>query len=86
MVAPTASPKRIACSTAARFKTGSTPGSAISTAEAWVLGGAPKAAAAAEKILLRVLSCAWVSMPMTTSQLTASAPRRAAGGNARAGR
>src|SRR3954447_6472571 len=68
MVAPTARPKRMACSTAARFSTGSVPGSAMSTAEACVLGSAPKALAAAEKILLLVRSCAWVSMPTTISQ------------------
>ena len=70
MVAPTARPKRMANSTAARFKTGSTPGSAISTAEACELGGAPKSVAAAEKILLFVRSCACASMPTTISQLT----------------
>src|SRR3954466_3489774 len=77
MVAPTARPKRMACSTAARFSTGSVPGSAMSTAEACVLGGAPNALAAAEKILLLVRSCAWVSMPTTISQaIVATSPRR----------
>src|SRR5436190_7821409 len=77
MVAPMARPKRMACSTAARFSTGSVPGSAMSTAEACVLGSAPKALAAAEKILLRVRSCAWVSMPTTISQaIVATSPRR----------
>src|SRR5258708_13825819 len=75
MVPPTARPKRIACSTAPRFSTGSTPGSAMSTAEAWVFGSAPNAVAAAEKILLRVRSCACVSMPTTTSQATLSGLR-----------
>src|SRR5438552_3976996 len=68
-VAFTARPKRMACSTAARLSTGSTPGSAMSTADAWVLGAAPKAVGAPEKILLNVASCAWVSIPTTTSQL-----------------
>src|SRR5512134_2428810 len=72
MVPRTASPKRIACSTATRLRTGSTPGSAISTAEACALGGAPNAVGAPEKILLRVRSCACVSMPTTISQLTRS--------------
>ena len=54
--APTARPKRIACSTAPWFTTGSTPGKAMSTAEACVFGCAPKAVDAAEKILLRVRS------------------------------
>jgi hypothetical protein len=42
-LAPTARPKRMARSTAPRFITGSVPGSARSTAQAWVLGAAPKA-------------------------------------------
>jgi hypothetical protein len=66
-VAPTASPKRMARSTAPRFITGSVPGSARSTAQACVLGSAPKAVAAPLKILLAVDSWAWVSRPMTTS-------------------
>src|SRR5687767_3906215 len=68
MRAPTDSPKRIAFSTAARFSTGSTPGSAISTAEACVFGAAPNAVDAPEKIFERVLSCTCVSIPMTVSQ------------------
>jgi hypothetical protein len=58
----------MARSTAPRFKTGNTPGSAMSTAQAWRLGSAPKAVEAPEKILEAVLSWAWVSRPMTTSQ------------------
>ena len=42
-VAPMARPNLIAHSTAPLFNTGSTPGSAMSTAHAWVLGSAPKA-------------------------------------------
>jgi len=61
----------MAHSTAPRFSTGSTPGRARSTALAWTLGSAPKAVEAPEKILERVASCVWVSMPMTTSQLRA---------------
>ena len=57
----------MARSTAPRFSTGSTPGSAMSTAQAWVLGAAPKAVAAPEKIFDAVDSCAWVSRPMTIS-------------------
>src|ERR1035437_9055411 len=67
MVAPTARPKRTAFSTAARFSTGSTPGSAMSTAHAWTLGAAPKSVAAPEKIFERVDNCACVSRPMTVS-------------------
>jgi len=53
--------------TASRFITGSVPGSARSTAQAWVFGSAPNAVGARLKILLFVASCAWVSKPITTS-------------------
>src|SRR3569832_2955795 len=68
--------------TASRFSTGSTPGRPRSTAQAWVLGGAPYAVAAPEKILLLVASWAWISSPMTVSHsirassIVASAGRR----------
>src|SRR5690606_9740908 len=58
----------MARSTAPRLSTGSTPGSAMSTALVWRLGSAPNAVLAPEKILLAVLSWAWTSSPMTTSQ------------------
>src|SRR5690554_1373112 len=67
--APMARPKRMARSTAPRLRTGSTPGSAMSTALAWRLGSAPKAVEAPEKILDAVFSWAWTSSPMTTSQV-----------------
>src|SRR5260221_9907825 len=70
MLPPTARPKRMACSIAARLATGSVPGSAMSTAEAWVLGAAPNAFGAPENILLLVRSWVWVSMPTTISQAT----------------
>src|SRR5512143_2451523 len=63
----TASPKRIARSTAPRFSTGNTPGSAMSTALACVFGAAPNAVEAPEKIFDAVESCACVSRPTTTS-------------------
>src|SRR5512134_478135 len=63
----TASPKRTAFATASRFATGRVPGSARSTAHACVLGAAPNAVDAPENIFERVLSCAWVSSPMTIS-------------------
>jgi hypothetical protein len=65
--APIASPKRMAHSTACLLSTGRTPGRARSTAQAWVLGAAPKAVDAPEKIFEAVASCACVSMPITTS-------------------
>src|SRR5260221_8491853 len=71
MLPPTARPKRIACSIAARLATGRVPGSAMSTAEACVLGAAPNAFGAPENILLRVRSCVCVSMPTTISQVMA---------------
>src|SRR5690348_13225050 len=79
MVPPTASPKRIARSTAPRLSTGSVPGSARSTADACVLGGAPNAVEAPEKIFDAVVSCAWVSRPMTISQVIARPDRIQAG-------
>ena len=73
----TASPKRTAFSTASRFSTGSTPGSAMSTAHACVLGAAPNAVDAPENIFDCVESWAWVSSPMTISHFMPSfAPRR----------
>jgi len=63
MVPPTASPNRIARSTAPRFATGSTPGSAMSTALAWVFGAAPNAVDDPENIFDAVESCAWVFQP-----------------------
>ena len=65
--APMARPKRMARSTAPRFITGSVPGKARSTAQACVLGSAPNAVEAREKILDEVVSWVWVSNPITTS-------------------
>src|SRR5512139_1323514 len=62
-----ARPNLIAHSTAPLLSTGSTPGSAMSTAEACVLGAAPNAVEVPEKILDAVDSCACVSSPTTTS-------------------
>ena len=55
------------CSSAPLLKTGSTPGRAILTASAWVLGSEPNAVEAPEKILVLVWSWTWVSSPMTAS-------------------
>src|SRR5262245_66385648 len=73
MLPPTASPNRIARSTAPRFATGSTPGRAMSTALVWVFGAAPKAVGAPENIFDCVESWAWVSRPMTVSHSIAAA-------------
>src|SRR5690348_12622365 len=80
MVPPTARPKRMARSTAPLLSTGSTPGSARSTAEACVLGGAPNAVDAPEKIFDAVDSCACVSSPMTTSHFMCAIPGSCAHG------
>src|SRR5215470_18618660 len=69
MVPPTARPNRTARSTAPRLSTGNTPGSAMSIADACVLGAAPNAVGAPEKIFDAVESCACASRPMTTSQV-----------------
>ena len=69
IVAPTATPNAIARSTAPRLGTGSTPGSAMSTADACVLGPAPKAVAAPENIFDTVDNWACVSSPMTVSHI-----------------
>src|SRR6185503_13012603 len=44
----------------------------MSTALACVFGAAPNAVDAPEKIFDAVVSCAWVSRPMTTSQVMGS--------------
>ena len=46
-------------------------GSAMSTAQACTLGGAPNCVAAPENIFDAVDNCAWVSIPMTVSQAMA---------------
>ncbi|MNI71730.1 hypothetical protein D3C73_1276190 [compost metagenome] len=68
MVAPTASPKRMARSAAPRFMTGRLPGKARSTSLACVLGAAPNCVLLPEKILESVESWVCVSSPMTISQ------------------
>jgi len=56
------------------FSTGSTPGSAMSTALAWVLGAAPKAVLLPEKIFDWVASWVWTSSPITVSHFIISKP------------
>src|SRR6185369_14600669 len=66
----------MARSTAPRLATGSVPGSARSTGEAWVFAAAPNAVDAPLKIFECVDSCACVSIPITTSKpRIMSAPR-----------
>src|SRR5436309_15500587 len=49
------------------------------TGQVWVFGGAPKVVGQPQNILVRVVSCAWTSSPMTTSHLPAiiGSPRTA---------
>ncbi len=54
-------------STAFRFRTGSEPGIPRQTSQTWVLGGAPKAVAQPQNILLAVSRWAWTSNPITAS-------------------
>ena len=54
-------------SMASVLATGRTPGSAMSTAQAWALGAAPKAVAAPEKSLVLVASWTWTSSPIIVS-------------------
>src|SRR5213078_1904943 len=55
-------------STARRLTTGSAPGIPWQTGHVWLFGGAPKVVGQPQNIFERVLSCAWTSSPMTTSQ------------------
>ena len=50
------------------FKTGRVPGRPQTTGSICVLGSSPKAVDADVNILLLVLSCTWVSKPITASQ------------------
>jgi len=65
-------PNRTAMRTASALSTGSTPGMPRSISQAWVLGPAPNAVAAPEKIFERVASWAWISSPITVSHSIAS--------------
>ena len=48
--------------------TGSMPGIAASTSETWLLGAPPNSVDAPENSFDLEVTCAWTSMPMTTSQ------------------
>src|SRR2546430_17132841 len=47
------------------------------TGQVWVFGGAPKVVGQPQNILVRVVSCAWTSRPMTTSYFVIGSPRAA---------
>ncbi len=64
---------RTACATHSRLITGSMPGIAASTSETLSFGSAPKAVGAPENSFERLVTWAWISMPITTSQ-SPSAP------------
>src|ERR1700752_93338 len=63
-----ASPIRIADSTAASFSTGSEPGSPRHTGHTWVLGSAPNVVAQPQNILVAVDSSTCTSRPSTGSK------------------
>src|SRR6266850_3459209 len=64
-------------SIARRLITGSVPGMPWQTGHVWVFGGAPKVVGQPQNILVRVVSCAWTSRPMTTSYFIIGSPRTA---------
>ena len=72
MCPPTASPKRTAICTTARFSTGSVPGSPSTTGSVCSLGSAPNAADEPEKIFDRVASWTCTSRPMTASYFSSA--------------
>src|SRR5690349_24462464 len=47
------------------------------TGQVWVFGGAPNVVGQPQNILLRVVSCAWTSRPITTSYFVIGSPRTA---------
>ena len=61
-------PVRTAWATHSSLMTGSMPGMAASTSETWSLGSPPKAVEAPENSFERLVTWAWISMPITTSQ------------------
>ena len=59
---------RTACATHSRLMTGNMPGIAASTSETCEFGSPPNAVEAPENNFDREFTCAWISMPTTTSQ------------------
>ena len=53
--------------TASALVTGSVPGWPRQTGQVRVLGSSPNDSAQPQNILVRVLSCTWISSPMTGS-------------------
>src|SRR5439155_24376269 len=66
---PSASAARIANSTARRLSTGSAPGNPKHTGHSCVFGSAPNRVLQPQKIFVAVRSCAWISRPMTGSNV-----------------
>jgi len=64
-----ASAVRTPYSIARRLITGSVPGMPWQTGHVCVFGGAPNVVGQPQNILVRVVSWAWTSSPMTTSHL-----------------
>ncbi len=73
MCDPTASPNRIAMSTAVWFSTGNTPGIPRQIGSVAAFGSAPNVADDHEKIFDRAESWQWTSRPMTGSYFTMGA-------------
>src|SRR5215216_1223321 len=66
---PSASAARAPSSTTRRFNTGRAPGKPRQVGQVFELGSSPKRVAHPQKIFDSVLSCAWISRPITVSQL-----------------
>src|SRR5207249_6288240 len=82
IVQPSTSPSWRAASIAARFATGSAPGSPKHTGHTFEFGDAPNSAGHSQNILLRVASWMWHSRPITASWAMET-PFRAHGPGAR---
>src|SRR2546423_15718143 len=74
-----ASPMRMAYSTAWRLRTGSEPGSPRHTAQTLVLGSSPKELRHEQNSLVAVPSSQWTSRPTTVSQPSGAGPLGEAG-------
>src|SRR3954451_21895125 len=66
---PSASAARTPNSTARSFSTGSAPGKPRHTWQSCVFGSAPNRVLQPQKILVAVRSCAWISSPITGSNV-----------------
>src|ERR1044072_7901544 len=72
MCRPSANPARAPSSTTRRFNTGSAPGNPRQVGQVFEFGSSPKRVAQPQKIFDSVLNCAWISRPITVSQVILS--------------